>query len=98
MKKEKTDRAVLEGLICGGIAILLFFATIIAEIFFNISKFIPLIFAAYTILSVLFVCLIPESPQSKWKSKTSRFIIPFAIMELMFIVPYLVILFIESII
>ena len=97
MRTEKTDRSVRMAFVCGGICILLLFAAIIIEIFFDISQFIPLVFAAYTIFNVLFCTLIPNSPQSKWKSKTLRFIIPFCIMELVFIIPYIAILFVESI-
>ena len=98
MKKGKADRTVRIGAPSYVIIIVLFFAAILLEIFTDVSYIIPIIFAGYTIANVGFWSVIINTQGKKWSKILLNFIIGFMALELMFIIPYIVILFIESII
>ena len=98
MRKRKADRTVCIGMISMlGIVVLLFTALLL-EIFTKISYINPLIFAGYTIFNVVFWCNIINTRDRSWGKVLLNFVMGFIAIELLYIIPYIIILFIKSII
>lgn len=94
---KKADRTARIGVYCIFMMAGLLVITILTEIFFNISHIVPVLFAIYTIVNALFWT---TAVNLKYKKSTIllRYLIGFIIGELIYIIPYILILFVESII
>ena len=98
MKKRNADRTVRIGKTCFVGIIVLLNAAILLAIFTNIYFIIPIIFAVYTIANAGFCSVIINKQGKRWSRVLLEFAIGFITFELLFIILYILVLFIESII
>ncbi len=94
---KRADRTARVGGYCIFIMAGLLIVTIVAEIIFNISHIVSIPFAIYTIANAFFWTSVINQKNKK-NIILFKYLTGFIIGELIYIIPYLIILFVESII
>ena len=93
---KKADRTVVIGVPSIFTIIVLLIGSIVCEIFYNIYHIVPIIFAIYTIANATLWTAFGKNPKYEKNTALLRYIIGWLLLELIFIIPYIMILFIES--